>query len=47
MNGNRNIVLNEAGIVNGGGQGYQCQWSSTSPVANTGIAETICLMPAP
>lgn len=46
MNGNRSISLTEAGFVNGGGQGYQCQWSSSSPVANTGIAEVICLMPA-
>lgn len=46
MDGDPRIVLNDAGIVNGGGQGYQCQWKSSSPVADTGIAEAICLMPA-
>lgn len=46
MEGNRNIALTEAGIVNGGGQGYECHWSSTSASAGTGIVEAICLMPA-
>lgn len=46
MSANRNIVLNEAGADLGGVQLYWCEWSSASPVANTGIAEAICLMPA-
>ena len=48
MNGNRLIYLTEAGIEMGGAAvGYQCFWSSTSNQPDTGIAEAICLMPAP
>lgn len=46
MSGDRRIVINEAGAALGGEQAYQCRWSSSSPLANTGIAEAICLMPA-
>ncbi len=46
MNGNRNIFLTEGGIGNGGVEGYQCDWRSMSPIADTGIAESICLVPA-
>lgn len=45
-NGNGNVYLNEAGIINLGGQGYQCEWHSMSLIAATGIATAICLMPA-
>ncbi len=42
------IVLSEAGIARQGAiSAYQCVFVSTSPVANTGIAEAICLAPAP
>jgi hypothetical protein len=46
MEGNRNVFLTEAGIGNGGGMGYSCDWRSMSNSADTGVAEAICLMPA-
>lgn len=47
MDHNINVFLTEAGPTEGGGQGYSCDWKSMSPLPETGIAEAICLMPAP
>ena len=42
------IVLSQSGIVRMAGLGgFDCEFVSASPVANTGIAEAICLTPAP
>lgn len=47
MSGNRSIYLTEAGADVGGAHLYYCKWSSASGVADTGIAEAVCLMPTP
>ncbi len=46
MNMDPRIVLISAGLESDNGQGYRCQWKSSSPVADTGIVDAICLMPA-
>lgn len=42
---NGSIPLIEAGPTTNG-IAYQCVWESSSPMANTGTAHAICLMPA-
>lgn len=48
MSADGRITLSEGGIVRQGGlDSFECVFISTSPVANTSIAEAVCLAPAP
>lgn len=48
MTADGRITLSEAGIVRQAGlDSFDCKFTSASPVANTGIAEAICLVRAP
>lgn len=41
------ITLSESGILRQAGlAGFRCAFSSASPIANTGLVEAICLVPA-
>lgn len=48
MNLDANVLVMESRFTRGSQQGYQCSWSALNATAsNTGIAEAICLVPAP
>ncbi len=48
MNDDANVLVSESRFVRTGGAQFVCKWSAlNATVANTGVAEAICLVPAP
>jgi len=48
MNDDANVLLSESRFFRTGNPQFVCKWSAlNATAANTGVAEAVCLVPAP